>query len=471
MNRYKYLFKNIGLLTISQFGTKLLSFFLVPLYTNILTTTELGTYDLINTTVSLLIPILTLNIVEASLRFSIDKDCDKKAVFSISLSFIGKGTLLIAIFLLVNHLFSLVEFIDEYWLFFFLLFFSAALNGIITYFARGIDRMVDVSVSGVLCSAVMIGLNILFLIPLKLGIYGYFLATIIGSLAQSLYLWIRLKAWNYVSFGAYDTKLKKSMLDYSKPMIANSIAWWVTNVSDRYIVAWMCGRAANGIYSVGYKIPSILNIFQTIFNQAWMLSAVKDIDLEDRNGFFSRMYNLYNFSMVLLCSVLIAATRFTARILYAKDFYAAWKYAPFLLLAIVFGSISGYMSGVFSAVKRSEIIAQSTVVGAVSNLVMNVILVSFSGALGAAIATAISYAVVWSIRIIYLKSYMKIRLYLFRDMVSYFILTVQAVLLLLFQQESVHLYFVELMLFLVLLILYAREAGDCWKSVKKIFHK
>ena len=34
---------------------------------------------------------------------------------------------------------------------------------------------------------------------------------------------------------------------------------------DRYIVIGLCGVAANGIYSVGYKIPSILNIFQTIF--------------------------------------------------------------------------------------------------------------------------------------------------------------------------------------------------------------
>lgn len=471
MNRYKYLFKNIGLLTISQFGTKLLSFFLVPLYTSVLTTAEYGTYDLINTTISLLIPILTLNIVEASLRFSIDKNCDKKAVFSISLSFVRKGTILILFFLLVNHIFSLIEFIDDYSLLFFLLFFSAALNGVITYFARGIDRMADVSISGILCSAVIIGLNILFLIPLKLGINGYILATIIGSLSQSLYLWVRLKAWNYVSWGDYDSKLKKSMLAYSKPLIVDSIAWWITGTSDRYIVAWMCGRAANGIYSVGYKIPSILNIFQTIFNQAWMLSAVKDIDLEDRNGFFSRMYNLYNFSMVLLCSGLIVVARFTARILYAKDFYEAWKYAPFLLMAIVFGSISGYITGVFSAVKKSEIIAQTTVVGAVSNLVMNIIFVSVSGAFGAAIATVISYAIVWGIRIVYLKRYMKIKLYLFRDVVSYLILTIQAILLLLFQKESIHLYLMEIVLFLVLIVLYAREAGDCWKSVKKVFHR
>lgn len=72
MGRYKYLLKNIGLLTISNFATKFLSFFLVPLYTNILTTTEYGTYDIFNTTIGVLLPILTLNIQEAVMRFSID---------------------------------------------------------------------------------------------------------------------------------------------------------------------------------------------------------------------------------------------------------------------------------------------------------------------------------------------------------------------------------------------------------------
>ena len=61
MNRYRYLLKNIGLLTLSSFATKLLSFFLVPLYTNILSTTEYGTYDLFNTTIGVLLPILIIS--------------------------------------------------------------------------------------------------------------------------------------------------------------------------------------------------------------------------------------------------------------------------------------------------------------------------------------------------------------------------------------------------------------------------
>lgn len=85
MGKYKYLIKNIGLLTLSSFGTKLLTFFLVPLYTSVLSTSEYGTFDLTYTTVSLLIPILTMSIVESTLRFSLDKNADQQEIFSISL--------------------------------------------------------------------------------------------------------------------------------------------------------------------------------------------------------------------------------------------------------------------------------------------------------------------------------------------------------------------------------------------------
>ena len=83
MGKYKYLIKNMGLLTLSSFATKLLSFFLVPLYTSVLSTGEYGTYDLFNTTIGLLFPILTLDIQEGVLRFALDKDNDNRDVFAI----------------------------------------------------------------------------------------------------------------------------------------------------------------------------------------------------------------------------------------------------------------------------------------------------------------------------------------------------------------------------------------------------
>ena len=75
-NRYKYLIKNTGVLTISNFSSKILTFLMVPLYTNVLTTAEYGTYDLSISTVSLLTPILSLNVVDGVMRYSMDARYD-----------------------------------------------------------------------------------------------------------------------------------------------------------------------------------------------------------------------------------------------------------------------------------------------------------------------------------------------------------------------------------------------------------
>lgn len=98
MKKYKYLLKNIGLLTVSNFASKILSFLLVPLYTSILTTKEYGVYDIFNTTVLLLIPIFTIDIVDAVLRFSLDDKVDNNDVYTIGNILTFVSTLILGLF-------------------------------------------------------------------------------------------------------------------------------------------------------------------------------------------------------------------------------------------------------------------------------------------------------------------------------------------------------------------------------------
>ena len=466
VNRYKYLFKNIGLLTLSSFATKLLSFFLVPLYTNILSTTEYGTYDLFNTTIGVLLPILTLNIQESVIRFAMDDKFDRRAIVSTCTKFFLGANLLVAAGLGTNAIFGFSAIVKEYALYFFLMFLAQSLSGIVVAYIRGTDRITDLSISSVIASAVTIGLNILFLAVFKLGLVGYFLANIIGPLMQSVYLVFRSDMLRNMVWKKGFAKERREMLNYCEPMIANSIAWWVNSASDRYVVVFFCGLAENGIYSVASKIPSILNIFQTIFNQAWTLSAVRDFDPEDKNGFFSNTYRAYNCLMVVMCSAIIVADKILAKFLYAKDFFVAWKYVPWLTIAIVFGALSGYIGGVFSAVKNSKIFAQSTAIGAVLNLALNIAFTPMIGALGAAIATAVSYMVVWAVRYRSSRQYIKLQINIVRDLASYGILVVQAMALLLLEGAMV--YWVEGALFLGMVAIYAKDVGlVVWKVLQK----
>lgn len=456
MNRYRYLFKNIGLLTLSSFATKLISFFLVPLYTNILTTTEYGTYDLFNITIGILIPILTLNIQESVMRFALDQKFDRKAIVTIAVKQLLVSYCIIIILLTVNNILEISTIGKEYAIFFFLLFFVQSLSGVLLAYTRGIDRIFELSISSVIASAVTIGCNVIFLAYFHWGLVGYFFANILGPLIQCLYLIIRSHVTSNIQLFKTCIAEKKEMLNYSRPMVTNSIAWWVNNASDRYVIIFFCGLAENGIYSVASKIPSILNIFQSIFNQAWTLSVVKDFDPEDKNGFFANTYKSYNCFLVILCSAIIIADRILARFLYAKDFYVAWRYVPWLTIAIVFGALSGYIGGFFSAAKKTKIYAQSTIMGAISNIVMNITFTPLIGPLGAAIATAISYFIVWVIRYRHSKRFIKLKINLYRDLFSYVLLVIQSVALLVVS-ENILLYGVEVGLFIFIILMYIKE--------------
>lgn len=463
MGKYRYLIKNVGLLTLANFATKLLQFFLVPLYTNILTTTEYGTYDLFNTTIGVLLPILTLNIQDAVIRFALDKKYKKEAVVTIGMKYLFISNIIVALGLLINYIFGFSALGKQYAIFFFLMFLIQSTSGIVTCYIRGTDKIADLSVSSVIASAVTIGLNIVFLVTFHWGLVGYFLANIIGPLVQSFYLAIRGQMFKKTHLTKKYEAEQKEMLGYSRPLIANALAWWVNNASDRYVVIFFCGLAANGVYSVASKIPQILNVFQTIFNQAWTLSAVKDFDPEDKSGFFANTYKAYNCLMTIVCSLIIAGDKILARILYAKDFYVAWRYVPWLTIAIVFGALSGYLGGFFSAVKDSKVFAQSTVAGAISNVILNIIFTPIMGPMGAAIATTVCYVIVFIIRFVQSKKYIKLRINLVRDVISYLLLVLQSIALLLID-NNLSLYSVMGGLFLVIVLLYI-------KDIKLLFNK
>lgn len=466
MNSTKYLLKNISLLTLGQFGSKILSFLLVPLYTNILTTTEYGTYDIINSTIALLIPILTLNIADSALRFSIDKDNEKTEVLKVCLHYLVFSIVLIAILLIIINLFGVFDIIREYQFEFVFLYIVTALSSILTNYIRGLEKIKVIAISGIISSFIIILLNIIFLVALKWGLRGYFWATIIGILFQIIYCTFYIENKRKIVYKKTNKKLKKEMIIYSKPMIINNIAWWINNLSDRYVIIGLCGVAANGIYSVSYKIPSILTIFQNIFNQSWILSAIKDFDKEDENNFFTNTYNRYNIIMIIVCSSLIIFTRFIAKLLYAKEFYTAWNYVPFLLISVVFGALSGYLGGIYGAVKDTKMFAKSTFISAIINVVLNIILVRIIGPIGAAIATAISYIIIWIIRLKGIKKYINLKYNLYKDISAYVILFLQSSVLYILD-ESIIYYTVQFVLLFLIIIIYKNNIKNVFKFIKK----
>lgn len=394
----KSLLKNVGILTVSNFASKILVFLLVPLYTSVLSTSEYGTYDLVVTTISLLFPIMTLNIIDAVMRFMMDDNYDKGRAATIGVKFCTVGVALGTVFLLALHFFNLDKEIQELVPYIFIYYVSYTANQYMIQFAKGLDKVIDMAIAGVTGTLVMILTNILFLLIFKCGLKGFFAANILCQALPALYLIIKLRLWKYLSLKEEDKALTREMLAYCVPLIASAVGWWINSGSDRYVVTFFCGVAANGILSVSYKIPTILNTLQGIFIQAWQISAIKEYGEQDTAKFYGNTFKIINLLMCAACSWLILLTGPLANILYAKDFYQAWQYVPFLLIASVLNCASGMLGPILSAQKNSKAMMCSALIGAGANLVMNIVLVYFIGIQGATIATVVCSYIIYAVR-------------------------------------------------------------------------
>lgn len=394
----KNLFKNIGILTISNFSSKILVFLLVPLYTSVLSTSEYGIYDIVFSTIQLLYPILTINISDAVMRFSMDKSIKKEEIASIGFRYIVGSCIIVTSFMIIAKFFHIFDEIEGMEIVILLYYVAYVANQFLIQFAKGVEKVTCMGIAGVIGTIVMIGFNVLFLVVIPLGLKGFFIANMLAQLTQAIYLFWGTKFWKYVKLNNLNKKLQNNMLYYCAPLIFTTLGWWINNTSDRYVVTFICGVAANGLLSVAYKIPQILNTLQAIFVQAWQISAIKEYGEKETSIFYGKYFLVMNFFMCVACSILIFLSKPIAYILYAEEFYEAWRYVPFLLISCVLNSASGFLGPILSAKKDSKSMAMSAIYGASINIILNIMLVYLIGIQGATIATVVSSYVIYVVR-------------------------------------------------------------------------
>lgn len=459
-SKYGDLSKNTILFTINSFGSKVITFLLVPLYTHVLSTSDYGKADLMSSTALLLIPLLTLNIQDAVLRFSLDKTKDAKKVISAGFTINSIAMCFLALALLLLSGFGVLKFENEYIFFLFLSFAFGGIQNSLQMYLKAMDRVKVLVYSGIASTFLTCISNLLLLLVFRIGVLGYLISNLVGHFVAIVIMFFFGKIGNDISLKS-DTKLIKDMLVYSAPLAINSVAWWINTASDKYIVTFFCGVAINGIYSVAYKIPSILSTLQTIFYNAWSVSAITEFDKDDKDGFIGNVYSLFVCVSTIGGAFVLILNKVLARLMYANDFYEAWKCVPFLLLGVLFNGMALFEGCLFTAVKNTKSVSKTTLIGAIVNTVLNFALIPFIGAIGAAFATMIGYFTVWIVRTISLRQIIRMRVNWARHNICISILAVQSFLAL---NQNIITLSCQIICLVMLLVLQ-------YSSIKKVFLK
>lgn len=404
-SKYKFLLSNTGLFFISTFSSKFLVFLLMPIYTAVLSPDEFNTVDLMTQTANLLIPMVSLGIPNSIIRFGLDKNYSKQGVFSVAaLTYAFGFVVLLAFYPAIVK----ITFISQYVRYLYLYLLCSCMRTLVQQFTRARTLTRLYAVDGIMATVSTLFFVYLYLVKLNMGAMGYILATITADFVSFLFLSVVSGCWKSFSFSAVDKKLAKEMLSYCLPLIPTGVFWWITNVSDHYLVTAMVSAAAGGIYAISYKIPSIVNLFSTVFTEAWQISAVKEGQNEHPEQFFTTVFKAYQGVMFMAGAGLILLCRPLVSFMVAPEYYESWKFIPVLIMATIFSSFSGFLSSIYMVQKngRSNLITMMT--GAFSNIAMNLVLIPKWGAQGAAVATFLSYLLVFVLRAVGTSKFIKI---------------------------------------------------------------
>ena len=398
LNRYSKLLNNSIIFALGNLGSKLVVILLVPLYTFYLTAQDYGVVDLISSTQALMMPFITLTIEQALLRYIIsnqNKD-ETNSLFSTSL-FICICTLIVLLIIcLVIAMFSIwnVKLI----IYFYLLVLVAVVQVLFSTYLRAVGKTKIFAFSGVLQVVALLVLNGLFLVYFKLGINGYLISLIGSYIFSSLYC-IYYARDITISYKLVKKEVIHKVIRFSLPLIPNYSMWWLVNNSTRYVVLTFVGLSANGLFAVASKIPMCINVFVTVFQQAWQISAFEEFESKDRAKYYSSVFRSYYQFLFLLASILLVLNKDIFRYLVSSEYFMAWQMVPFLIYGVLYQTFSSFLGTIYTANYKTKSVFLTSLIGAGISIGANFIFIPLYGPAYAGVGASLGFFIMWYLRL------------------------------------------------------------------------
>lgn len=404
MNRGKRFAKKTVIYAIGNFGSKILTFLMVPYYTHNIPAGEYGIYDVLLVTISLFMPVLTLQTQEAIIAGMIDEDKDSQQIIKCTLLIVLLNSVIfVGLYALLSQYISI-----QYGIYFIALLAIKSIYTIIHQYARGLSKTGLYAATGIVYTLVFLGLNIIQLSVLHTGIQGLLISETIASVVSIGMVIIGTPE----IIKAICVKIDKSellrIIRYSLPLIPNNVSWWLINASDRYVIGIILGSVSNGIYAISYKFANIIQTVTSLVYLAWQEISLEEYKSQDKDVFYSSFFNSY--MRLLMSGVLVAicCTKFVTVTFLAEGYTDAWKYTSWLYMGIVYSSLAAFLNTCYLANGKTGEILKGTLLAGIINLLVDVALINFIGVYAASLSTVVSAFVLLIRRIIDNRKYYKL---------------------------------------------------------------
>ena len=419
MNSKKEYIVNTITLLIGKFSTQFVSFLLIPLYTRLLIASDYGFIDLVQTYITLFVPIFTLKLDSATFRFLIDcrkedKKKERNEVITNVLTIIFFLSIIIFIgMLLLQNIIKI-----KYYVVVCCNIFILMISNILLQFLRGLGKNKHYSISTILMSLTTLISNFVLIIIFKFNASSILISSTIANILGILYISIVLKLHSFIDIKLINKKKIKDLLFYSLPMIPNQLSWWIVNISDRTIITHFINTAANAVYTVSCKFSNIVNTVFAIFSTSWQETASLHINDKNSEEFLSDMMNSIFILFASFSIIMMVMIPFVFDL--GESYRVGFNYIPILLLGNIFNILVSLLGGIYIALKMVKQVANTTIISAILNILINLLLIKKFGLYAASVSTLIAYLIMAIYRYIDIKKYLKIKLN-FKKILVFFI--------------------------------------------------
>lgn len=388
---------------IGNFASRLLMFFLLPLYTAYLSTSEYGIVDLLMSILPLIGPIFTLQATESIFRFLFDKKNfrDKQTCISSSMILMALG------FVAFSVLYFGLGFQQRltYGILFAIYFYISYLGTFAQQASRGLGFSNAYAVSGVVSTAVSATVNICLIVGAGFGGDALLIAASAASLAVFLILSAWIKLPKYISLRSIKKAEIVEQIRYGIPLIPNQISWWALSLMGRYVVVFYWGTAASGVLAFAMIFPNIIAIVMQIFFLAWVESAIRSYNRDESGEYFSSAFRVLAPLLLSAAAVLMPLVWLYTDIAIGGSFQEGVQYVPLLTLASVFNSFATFLGSVYTATKKTVEAFSTTIVAAVVNIAFSLLLIPHFGIWGYSIASLLCAVVFYFVRVVSVRKF------------------------------------------------------------------
>ncbi|EDP69578.1 F0F1 ATP synthase subunit alpha [Flavobacteriales bacterium ALC-1] len=410
MSGFKSLFKQTFIYGLATVLPRMLTFLLVPLYTEVLAVGVYGKVSIIFSWFAIFNVILAYGMETAFFRF-FNKEEDKDAVVStssLSIIFTSIGIFALA-FLFREQISTIVDIKVEHINFVIWILLLDALVIIPFAWLRANEKPMRYAIIKIINVAVNIGLNLFFLLWLKnLATSGSFLESIyqpnfeinyilISTLiASGITLLLMIPFYSKVHY-KFDSKLWKQMLKYAFPVLVAGIAFTINETFNRILLDSSLSTADNperevGMFSACYKLALFMTLFATAFRlgiEPYFFSHAKSNN--PQKNYAKILEYFIAFGSIILLVVVVFADLIKVLIIRDEAFWEAMWIVPIILIASFCLGIYHNLSVWYKITDRTKFGAYISVFGAIVTLALNFWLIPVIGYKGSAIATLAAY--------------------------------------------------------------------------------